>query len=86
MFHFVEGDHLVAKQKAAQFIGAVGEWPHNVIVPTGTIPPVRNYNKSARTLHDPQKSPDATRTTGKQFSRFEIPDAAKADYEIEATT
>ncbi|SRR2546427_13261399 len=45
-FIFVEGGDLVAAQKRAQFIGAIGEVSHNVIVPITTIPPDRYYNKS----------------------------------------
>ena len=48
LLHFVEGGDLVAQQKRAQCIGAVGEGSHNVIVPTTAIPPDRYYNKSAR--------------------------------------
>src|SRR5664279_4592486 len=45
LLHFVEGSDLVAQQERAQCIGAVGEGPHNVIVPTKAIPPDRYYNK-----------------------------------------
>jgi hypothetical protein len=45
LLHFVEGGDLVAQQKRAQFIGAVGDGSHNVIVPIAMIPPDRHYNK-----------------------------------------
>src|SRR5664280_1632505 len=48
LLHFVEGGDVIAQQKRAQCIGAVGEGSHNVIVPTTAIPPDRYYNKSAR--------------------------------------
>src|SRR5450759_4786642 len=46
LLHFVEGGDLIAQQKRAQCIGAVGEGSHNVIVPTTPIPPNRYYTKS----------------------------------------
>ena len=45
LLQFVESGDLVAQQKRAQFMGVEGEGPHNVIVPTATVPPDRNYNK-----------------------------------------
>ena len=48
LLHFVEGGDLIAQQKRAQCIGAVGEGSHNVIVPTTAIPHDRYYNKSTR--------------------------------------
>ena len=56
LLHFIEGDDLVAQQKRAQFIGAVGEGPHNVIVPITAVLPDRNYNKSKRRWLPLQKS------------------------------
>src|SRR5260370_14081410 len=56
MFNLGESGQLVTQQKAAQFIGAVGEGSHYVIVPTGTIPTVRNYNKSQRSWLPLKKS------------------------------
>ena len=39
LLQFAERGDLVAQQKRAQFIGVEGEGPHNVIVPTTTVPP-----------------------------------------------
>src|SRR5258708_37033450 len=50
LFEFVEGGNLGAHEQRTQFVGAVGEGSHNVIVPTAIEPPVRNYNKSRRTF------------------------------------
>src|ERR1700686_520982 len=50
LFQFVERGGLASREQTAQFIGAEGEGPHNVIVPVNLDPYVRNYNKSARTL------------------------------------
>src|SRR5580658_11144686 len=46
LLHLIEGGDLVAQQKTAQFVGTIGEGPHNVRVPTIMIPPDRYYNKS----------------------------------------
>ena len=46
LLHFVEGGDLAAQEKSTQCIGAVGEGPHDVIVPTNMVPPDWYYNKS----------------------------------------
>src|SRR6266550_6119591 len=51
LFQFIEGGDLATQQQRAQFIGAEGERPHNVIVPSIRIPPIRNYNKYATAPH-----------------------------------
>src|SRR5450755_3302198 len=74
---FIESGDLATQQQRTQLIGAKGERSHNVIVPSIRNPPVRNYNKSARTLLDlPKNAETLACTTGKPFSSFEIPDAA----------
>src|ERR1700686_1131670 len=46
VFEFVEGSNLGAHEQRTQFVGAVGEGSHNVIVPVDIERPIRNYNKS----------------------------------------
>jgi hypothetical protein len=48
LLQFVEGGDLVAQQKRAKCIGAVGGGSHNVIVPAIPIPTDRYYNKPGR--------------------------------------
>jgi len=50
LLEFVEGSDLVPQQERAQCIGAKGEGSPNVIVPTVTFLPIRNYNKNERAL------------------------------------
>src|ERR1700688_3609611 len=50
LLQFVERGDLASQEQRAQFIGAAGERPHNVIVPVNADPYVRNYNKSTRPL------------------------------------
>ena len=49
LFQFVEGGNLGAHEQRTQFVGAVGERSHNVIVPVTAGRPIRNYNKSGCT-------------------------------------
>src|SRR6266566_1853368 len=51
LFQFIEGGDLATQQQRTQFIGAEEARPDNVIVPVPRIPPIRNYNKSARAVH-----------------------------------
>jgi hypothetical protein len=67
LLHFGEGGDLVAQQRT-QCIGAVGEGPHNVIVPTTAVPPDRYYNKS--TAGRLPFEEDSQRQPGSAFERL----------------
>ena len=53
LLHLVDRGDLVAQQKRAQFIGAIGNGSHNVIVPTREGPNDRYYNKLWRARPPP---------------------------------
>ena len=79
LLQLVEGSDLVVQQQRAQCIGAEGNRPHNVIVPTWSVSPDRNYNKSNHPLQLTTKQLPAAILLGMTaFYIFEIRAAAKA--------
>src|SRR6266699_1649213 len=58
LLKFIQGGDLVAQEQRSQLIGAKRKGPHNVIVPTITISPVRYYNKTQALGHCLQKPPE----------------------------
>src|SRR5882724_12078478 len=87
LLQFVERGDLASQEQRAQFIGAEGERPHNVIVPVNTDPYVRNYNKFTRALPLPVERAEQAYPSEVQVILKLLSSEAKRRvcYEIETT-